>query len=65
MLRPDEARMLLVSVADSERVAAEPVAATRLVAGCGFLPLTVRIAAALLAARPSRSIGTLAARLDG
>jgi hypothetical protein len=63
VLEPHEALTLLTSAAGAERVAAERGAALDLVAACGFLPLAIRGAGALLAARPSLRIGALARRL--
>jgi NB-ARC domain len=63
VLEPREALTLLTSAAGAERVAAERGAALDLVAACGFLPLAIRGAGALLAARPSLRIGVLARRL--
>jgi DNA-binding SARP family transcriptional activator len=65
-LRPlssGESMTLLGRLAGSERVAADPGAARRLVALCGGLPLAVRIAGARLAARPAWPVRTLTGRL--
>lgn len=61
---PAAAVTLLAQVAGSERVAAESVAAERIVSLCGYLPLAVRVAAARLAARPHWSLATFADRLS-
>ncbi|WP_084772118.1 AfsR/SARP family transcriptional regulator [Nonomuraea candida] len=63
VLEPDEALRLFAAVAGAERVAAEHGAAMDVVAGCGFLPLAVRIVAARLAARPSWTVASLVPRL--
>jgi hypothetical protein len=52
VLDTGQAVALLARIAGSGRVAAEPAAATAIVAACGWLPLAVRIAGARLAARP-------------
>ncbi|MGN9810754.1 helix-turn-helix domain-containing protein [Micromonospora sp. BQ11] len=54
---------LMSRVAGVDRVGLDPVAAERVVALCGGLPLAVRIAAARLAARPHWTVATLAGRL--
>ncbi|HEX5596097.1 MAG TPA: helix-turn-helix domain-containing protein, partial [Micromonosporaceae bacterium] len=54
---------LLCRVAGTERVRAEPAAATELVTVCGGLPLAVRVVAARLAARPQWTIETINERL--
>ncbi|MEV6672339.1 BTAD domain-containing putative transcriptional regulator [Streptomyces sp. NPDC051162] len=59
-----EALSLLAAIVGDERVAAEPRAATALVAACGHLPLAVRIVASRLAARPGWTIAALGTRLD-
>ena len=51
---------LLSRIVGPERVAAEPAAADRLVTACGLLPLAVRIASAMLAARPGWSLARMA-----
>src|SRR5690606_35457438 len=51
------------AVAGPERVAAERAAAMDVVAACGFLPLAVRIVAARLAARPTRTVASIVPRL--
>lgn len=60
-----DAFALLATICGPQRVAAEPEAARALLAGCGGLPLAVRIAAARLVSRPRWSIGALADRLAG
>ncbi|WP_285737656.1 AfsR/SARP family transcriptional regulator [Kitasatospora phosalacinea] len=62
-LTPRESVRLLAAIAGEERVAAEPAAARRLVAACGFLPLAVRTAASRLAARPAWQVAHLVDRL--
>ncbi len=54
---PAEALALLSGVIGEERVAAEEAAARAVVDLCGWLPLAVRIVAALLAGRPGWRIG--------
>lgn len=63
VLDPVEARTLLSGMLGSQRVAAEPDAATRLAEQCARLPLALRIAAANLAARPARSLATYTTEL--
>ncbi|MEU8824301.1 BTAD domain-containing putative transcriptional regulator [Streptomyces sp. NPDC048636] len=58
-----EARGLLAAVAGTERVAAEPEAAGRIVERCDGLPLALRICAARLAAQPQWRLAHLANRL--
>ncbi|TDE32981.1 AfsR/SARP family transcriptional regulator [Nonomuraea mesophila] len=58
-----EATGLLARIVDPARVAAEPVAAQRIVRLCNGLPLALRISAARLAGRPDRRLATLAAQL--
>jgi DNA-binding SARP family transcriptional activator/tetratricopeptide (TPR) repeat protein len=60
----DEARQFLERVAGPARVGAEPVAASRVAAMCGNLPLALRIAATRLATRPQLSLRYLARRLS-
>ncbi|MFG2905453.1 ATP-binding protein [Kitasatospora sp. NPDC048286] len=54
------ARTLLRRILGEHRVAAEPVAAARIVELCGGMPLAVRIAGARLAARPRWTLARLA-----
>jgi tetratricopeptide (TPR) repeat protein len=54
---------LVASIADPERVRAEPDAAVELVELCGNLPLAVRIAGNRLARQPHWSLADLAVRL--
>jgi tetratricopeptide (TPR) repeat protein len=63
VLDADQAVVLLGRIAGPERAAAEPVAATAIVAACGRLPLAVRIAGARLAARPHWRLGRMAGLL--
>ncbi len=63
LFRREEALELLARVAGTERVAAQPTEAVKLVESCGLLPLAVRIVAARLAARPGMSVEVLARRL--
>jgi len=58
-----DATALLAATAGTDRIALEHAAARRIVDLCAGLPLTVRIAGAVLAARPHRSVAELADRL--
>jgi DNA-binding SARP family transcriptional activator/tetratricopeptide (TPR) repeat protein len=60
----DEAMSLLARIVGPDRVAAEPEAATRIIAGCGHLPLALALAAARLRSRPMWSLTDAADRLD-
>ncbi|GAA1295582.1 AfsR/SARP family transcriptional regulator [Saccharothrix xinjiangensis] len=51
---------LLADLAGAARVAREPAAARLVAERCGHLPLALRVAGALLAAHPDRSVGALA-----
>src|SRR5438876_3697210 len=62
LLRPDEAATLLRTLI-GPRVDAEPDAAARLAEYCGRLPLALRLAAELAAARPALSVAELSADL--
>lgn len=62
-MAPSEAVDLLAAVAGRARIAAEPRAATAIVAACGLLPLAVRVAGSRLAADPGQSLAGLAASL--
>jgi DNA-binding SARP family transcriptional activator len=64
VLPPDEAVALLRELI-GQRVAAEPDAAARLAGSCCQLPLALRVAAELAAARPELTLAELAAELDG
>ncbi|MGW7577847.1 BTAD domain-containing putative transcriptional regulator [Streptomyces sp. NPDC054765] len=64
VLRRQEATGLLAQFIGEDRVNAARTDAERLVELCDRLPLTVRIAAARLAAKPHWPIGYLASRLD-
>ena len=57
------ATALFTRVVGAERAAAEPDAVADVLAACAGLPLAIRIAAARLAGRPTRSIRALADRL--
>ncbi|OLB79900.1 MAG: hypothetical protein AUI14_08995 [Actinobacteria bacterium 13_2_20CM_2_71_6] len=65
VLPPDEALTLLGTLLGPERVDAEYDAAVRLGRLCGYLPLALRIAAALSTAQPGRSLARFVADLDG
>lgn len=62
-LPEDDALQLLERALTPERLHAEPEAAARLAGLCDQLPLALRIAAALLAARPDWTIAELVAEL--
>lgn len=61
---PGEALDLLARIVGADRVAAEPDAAARVVAQCGWLPLGVALIAARLRSRPTWSLADLDARLE-
>ncbi len=63
-LSPDESRALLAGVLGADRVAREPAAAEALVALCGRLPLSLRIAAANLADSPDQRLDAYVASLS-
>jgi tetratricopeptide (TPR) repeat protein len=63
VLTPGEARAVLATLIDAERVAAEPEATAELARLCGHLPLALRIAAADLAGQPGRSLARQVAEL--
>ncbi|WP_245703753.1 AfsR/SARP family transcriptional regulator, partial [Streptomyces lushanensis] len=63
VMSPDEALSLFTKIVGEERVTAEREAALAVVAACGFLPLTIRIAASRLAARRTWTVTVLAAKL--
>nr|WP_281365043.1 BTAD domain-containing putative transcriptional regulator [Phytohabitans houttuyneae] len=63
LLPPGEAIDLLANAVGPERVRAEPEAAGRVVARCGYLPLAIRLAGARLAHRPGWRLADLADRL--
>lgn len=56
---------ILAERAGHVRAVAEPLAATAIVAMCGYLPLAVHIAGMWLAARPERRLAELAMLLTG
>ncbi|MCU7727428.1 tetratricopeptide repeat protein [Actinoplanes sp. KI2] len=63
VLTPGEARALLATLIDADRVAAEPDATAELARLCGYLPLALRIAAANLAGQQRRSVAQQVAEL--
>ncbi|MDH6115172.1 hypothetical protein P3T36_004091 [Kitasatospora sp. MAP12-15] len=63
-LDDQEAGELLAAVISDRRTAAEPEAVARVLAGCGGVPLALRIAGARLADRTTWAIATLADRLE-
>jgi DNA-binding SARP family transcriptional activator/tetratricopeptide (TPR) repeat protein len=58
-----ESASLLATIAGTDRVAAEPEAASRIVELCGRLPLAIRIAGAKLASKTHWTLAELVARL--
>ncbi|OEV03884.1 AfsR/SARP family transcriptional regulator [Streptomyces oceani] len=60
VMRRDEARALLGTIIGPARLRVEEADADRVLAGCGSLPLAVRIAGARLTNRPGWTVGTLA-----
>ncbi|WP_083936894.1 AfsR/SARP family transcriptional regulator [Longispora albida] len=60
LLSETEAVALLAGTSGAGRVAADPRAASEIVALCGHLPLAVRVAGARLTAHPQWPLGTLA-----
>lgn len=65
VLRPAEARRLLVRRIGAARAAAEPEAMDALVAACCGLPLALTIVAARAVVQPGLSLAALAAELTG
>ncbi|MFG2642564.1 BTAD domain-containing putative transcriptional regulator [Streptomyces sp. NPDC048370] len=63
VLAPAEALELLTRIVGPERTEAEPLAAARILASCGNLPLAIRIAGARLATRSRLPLKVLADRL--
>ncbi|MFC1433604.1 tetratricopeptide repeat protein [Streptacidiphilus sp. N1-3] len=63
MLSPEESFALLRSIIGDARVDAEPEATTLLAERCGHLPLALRIASEVAAARPHAPLADLAAEL--
>ncbi|MFE7467603.1 BTAD domain-containing putative transcriptional regulator [Streptomyces sp. NPDC057499] len=63
VLEPSDSTALLAGVLGEDRVLAEPVAARRLAELCGGLPLALRVTAARLAGRPSRTLAGIADEL--
>jgi DNA-binding SARP family transcriptional activator/tetratricopeptide (TPR) repeat protein len=63
VLAPEEATALVTRIVGAERVRAEPEAVAELARLCAYLPLGLRIAAANLTARPTRSIADYAEEL--
>ncbi|GAA2825158.1 BTAD domain-containing putative transcriptional regulator [Kitasatospora paracochleata] len=62
-LAEEEQRRLLAAMCGEDRVAADPVAAGKIMAACAGLPLALRIAGSRLAHRPSWRLDELARRL--
>lgn len=63
-LSDTEAGQLLGRIAGADRVKRDWVAATRIMAACGNLPLALRIAGSRLAVRPHLDLATLAYSLE-
>jgi hypothetical protein len=64
VLTPPEARQLLIAVLGADRAVAELDAVNSLAGCCGYLPLALRIAAALLLDQPGHPIADLVAELE-
>ncbi|MGW2176693.1 BTAD domain-containing putative transcriptional regulator [Streptomyces sp. NPDC001732] len=64
LMKRQEARELFGGIVGAERLHSEEADADRVLAGCGFLPLAVRIAGSRLANRPGWTVGTLADSLE-
>jgi NB-ARC domain len=64
-LGPEEAMTLLELAAGPARIGAEPEAACEIVAACAGMPLAIRLAGAVLAARPGLKLATLARDCSG
>ncbi|MEV6521028.1 BTAD domain-containing putative transcriptional regulator [Longispora sp. NPDC051575] len=64
-LTPAEARALLARVLGAERLDAEPAEVDALVRLCAALPLALRVAAAVLADHPDRTLAGYVAELSG
>jgi DNA-binding SARP family transcriptional activator len=60
VMRREDARALFGTIVGTDRLRTEGADADRVLAGCGSLPLAVRIAGARLANRPGWTVGTLA-----
>jgi len=60
VMKRDEARALFGAIVGPDRLRSEGADVDRVLAGCGSLPLAVRIAGARLANRPGWTAGTLA-----
>ncbi len=63
-LEPENGLALLRKVVGTDRVAADPIAARRVVDLCGRLPLGLRIVSARLAAKPHWTLARLVERLE-
>ena len=63
-MAPDEALELFSKILGKDRVEAERQAALDVIAACGYLPLSVRIAASRLVTRPMWTVAYLARRLS-
>lgn len=60
VMEREDARALFGAIVGTERLRPEEADVDRVLAGCGSLPLAVRIAGARLANRPGWTVGTLA-----
>jgi DNA-binding SARP family transcriptional activator len=63
LMDDENAAAMFAAIVGRQRAGAEPDAVDRVLRVCAGLPLAIRIAAARIAARPDRSIRTLADRL--
>ncbi|WP_018350283.1 ATP-binding protein [Longispora albida] len=63
-LPEDDALRLLGTIAGRDRLAAEPEAARDLADRCARLPLTLRVAAQVVASRPGESVAAITSQLD-
>ncbi|MFD6158059.1 BTAD domain-containing putative transcriptional regulator [Nocardia sp. NPDC060256] len=63
VLTPDEAWTLLERTVSARRMSAEPEAAQEILRACGHLPVSLRIAGARLASRPTWRLSAVADRL--
>ncbi|GAA1237203.1 tetratricopeptide repeat protein [Streptomyces rhizosphaericus] len=61
---PDAAEALLTRLVGADRIRSEPDAARALAARCGYLPLTLCVAASRLAGHPHLSVATAAKQPD-
>jgi DNA-binding SARP family transcriptional activator len=64
VLTADEADALLARLLGHDRVRAEPAATAKLAEACAYLPLALRVAAELVASRPTVALAHLVAELS-